>query len=176
MSNTKKLKPQKTVKQNKSELNLNIINQANENSFPTKEIEIIVGDKPYLVVIDTVFKTTKIEKMIKSLVKSENIKKFEEFDESVKLSYYMYLLIKTFTNLDIPDKLSFEQEINLISSLIDLGIYEKVMAEFSEDEIKKVNDFLHKFNLNLNDAIKEMNKDNEIEVSIVEDELGGQVE
>jgi len=149
MANTKKIK-NNTRKSNKSELNLNVINQANENLFTSKEIEIIVGDKPYSVKIDQNFRTTKIEKMINSLVKSENLKQFGEMDESIKLSYYMFLMIREFSNLDIPSNLSIEEEINLISSLIDLGIFEKIITEIPEDEIMKVNDYLQKFNLNLN--------------------------
>lgn len=157
MAKTNKIK-NNTRKSNKSELNLNVINQANENLFNTKEIEIIVGDKPYSVKIDQNFRTTKIEKMIKSLVKSENLKQFGEMDESVKLSYYFYLIIKEFSNLDIPDNLSIEEEINLISNLIDLGVFEKIIAEISEDQIMKVNDYLQKFNINLNEELEEINK------------------
>jgi len=180
MANTKKIKPN-TRKSNKSELNLNIINQANDNSFTIKEIEIVVGDKPYSVKIDQNFRTTKIEKMIKSLVKSENLKKFGEFDESIKLSYYMFLIIREFSNLDIPDNLSIEEEINLISNLIDLGIFEKIIAEIPEGEIMKVNDYLQKFNINLNKALEEINEGKNVSlenenVIINEDELGGQVE
>ncbi len=176
MSNTKKIK-NNIRKSNKSELNLNVINQANENLFTTKTVIIPVGGKDYSVEIQQVFRTTKIEKMVSSLVKSGNLKQFTEIDESVKLSFYMYLIIREFTNLDIPNNLSFEQEINLISSLIDLGIFELLINEIPESEVMKVNDYLQKFNMNLNQVLDDMNKDKNIsEVDIVEnDESGGQV-
>jgi len=162
MSNTKKIK-NTTRKSNKSELNLNVINQANENQFTTKTVIIPVNGKDYEVEIQQVFRTTKIEKMVSSLVKSENLSKFNSFDESVKLGYYFYLIIREFTNLDIPSNLKLEEEINLIDNLINLDIMSKIMDNIPEDEIKKVNDFLHKFNLNLTEVTKEMNesKDNE---------------
>jgi len=161
MSNTKKIKTN-TRKSNKSGLNLNVINSANEKQFTTKTIVIPVDGKDYEVEISQVFRTTKIEKMINSLVKSENLSKFSSFDESIKLSYYMFLIIREFTNLDIPDNLSIEEEINLISNLIDLGIFEAIMKEIPEDQIAKVNDYLQKFNMNLNKVLDEMNEGKDV--------------
>lgn len=160
MANTKKIK-NNTRKSNKSELNLNVINQANENLFTSKEIEIMVEDKPYSVKIDQNFRTTKIEKMISSLVTSENLKQFGELDESVKLSYYMFLIIREFTNLDIPNNISIEKEIILISNLIDLDIFSAILENIPESEIKKVNDYLKKFNMNLNMMLDENKTENE---------------
>lgn len=169
MANTKKIK-NPTRKSNKSELTLNIINQANEEQFPTKEIEIIVGDKPYSVKIDQNFRVTKIEKMIKNLVNSKNIEEFKKYDQSIQLSYYFYLIIKNFSNLDIPDDLEFEQEINFISSLVDLNIMSTIIENIPEEEIKKINDYLQIVNINLNNELEELKKNKVIEdVENVED-------
>jgi hypothetical protein len=149
---------QKKNKKNANRLDFNTINKASEKQFVTKEIEIIVDDKPYSVAIDTVFKTTKIEKLIDRLIKSDNLQQYSELEDSVKLGYYFYLIIREFTNLDIPDNLSLEQELVLIKNLIDLGIYSAILAEIPDAEIRKIHDYLHKFNMNLNE-IKNGNMD-----------------
>ena len=139
----------------KNKLDFNTIKKTSAKQFTTKKIEILVDDKNYSIAIDQVFRTTKIEKMIMKFVNSENINHFSACDESVKLSYYFYLIIKEFTDLEIPDDLKFNEEINLISSLIDLDIFEQIMKEVPKTEIKKVNDFMAKFNVNLNKIINE---------------------
>jgi len=161
MANTKKVK-NNIRKSNKSELNLNVINQANDKQFIIKAVIIPVNGKDYEVEVSQVFRTTKIEKMINGLIKSDNLKQFGDLDESVKLSYYMFLIIREFTNLDIPNNLKLNEELNLINSLIDLGIFESIMQEIPESEITKINDYLQKFNMNLNKFMEDDQITNEL--------------
>jgi len=181
MSNTKKVRNNKTNRVNKSKLNLNVINSAN-SKFTTKTILVPVDGVDYEVKIDQIFRTSKIEKMVMDFLNTENItKNLDTLDETVKLSFLMYLIIKNFTNLDIPNNLKFEEEVNLISSLIDLGIFEVIISQIPESEITKVNEFMQKFNMNLNKVMEEENvniniSDDEVnENAIVTDGEGGQV-
>jgi len=152
MANTKK----SNKKGNK--LNLKAIESASKK-FTTKTVIIPVNDVEYEVEIQQVFRTTKIEAMIKKLLNSENLTEFNTFDESVKLSYYFYLIIREFTDLDIPNNLKLNEELNLINSLIDLGIFELIMVEIPESEITKINEFMQKFNMNLNQMLEETKTD-----------------
>ena len=151
MANTKKT----NKKGNK--LNLKAIESASKK-FTTKTVIIPVDDVEYEVKIQQVFRTTKIEKMVMDFLKSENVKEIEKLDESVRIAYFMFLIMKEFTDLDIPNNLKFNEQINLINSLIDLGIWEEIFKEIPEEEIAKVNEFMVKFNLNLNKVIEEMNE------------------
>lgn len=137
-----------------NKLNLKAIESASKK-FTTKTIIIPVEGTDYEVEIDEIFKTTKIEKMVMDFLKSENVKKIEELDESIRIAYFMYLIMKTFTSLDIPNNIKFEEEINLINSLIDLRIWEAIMSEIPEEQITKVNEFMVKFNTNLNEILKD---------------------
>lgn len=150
---------------NKKKLNMKIIENANKNQFTQKTVSVIVDGNEYDIIIDQQFKTTKIEKMVKNYLNSENREKFNELDEGAKIGYIMFLIIREFTDLDIPNNLKFEEEINLINSLIDLGVFEKIVQNIPESEIVKVNEFLQKFNENLNEIIKSEN---------IEDKLDGE--
>ena len=168
-------------------LNLNAIKNASQKQFTTKTITVPVDGQEYEVIIDQIFKLTKIEKMVMDFLKSEKVKELEEIDESVKIAYFMFLILKEFTNVDIPNNLKFEEEINLINSLIDLGIWEEIFKYIPEEQITKVNEFMQKFNLNLNKVIEEMGNEGKSEseseevTDIVEgnegiiEESGGQV-
>jgi hypothetical protein len=142
---------------NKKKLNMKIIENANKNQFTQKTVSVIVDGNEYDIIIDQQFKTTKIEKMVKNYLNSENREKFNELDEGAKIGYIMFLIIREFTDLEIPNNLKFEEEINLINSLIDLGVFEKIAQNIPESEIIKVNEFLQKFNENLNEIIKNEN-------------------
>lgn len=142
---------------NKKKLNMKIIENANKNQFTQKTVSVIVDGNEYDIIIDQNFKTTKIEKMVKNYLNSKNREKFNELDEGAKIGYLTLLIIREFTDLDIPNNLKFEEEINLINSLIDLGVFEKIAQNIPESEIIKVNEFLQKFNENLNEIIKNEN-------------------
>jgi len=149
-----------------NKLDLSVIKNASSKQFTTKTVCIPVDGKDYFVEIDTVFKTTKIEKMIMDFLKSENVKKLEELDECSKISYFMLMIICNFTSLEIPKDLEFAEQLNLISNLIDLGIFEKLIEQISDDEIKKVNEFMQKFNMNLNKALEELNESKEDNINV----------
>jgi len=163
-----------------NKLDLNTIKNASSKQFTTKTVCIPVDGKDYFVEIDTTFKTTKIEKMVMNFLKSEDVKELEVLDEGSKISYFMFMIIRNFTDLSIPEDLGFAEQLNLISNLIDLGIFEKLIENIPEDEIKKVNEYMVKFNLNL-DKIIEEGKENLISEDVVEnktvnDESGDLIE
>jgi hypothetical protein len=164
---------QKKNKKNANRLDFNTINKASEKQFVTKTITIQVDGKDYEVTIDQSFKTTKAEKLIDSLTKPEKLQRLQQINEcsdSIKVSYYFYLIIREYTDLDIPNDLTFEQELVLIDGLINLGIYETILSEIPDGEIKKITDLIHKFSVNLQEVTKEMNVEN----LALENELSGQ--
>lgn len=169
----------KTNKKNNNKLDFNTIKKANDSVFTTKTLIISVDGKDYEVQIDQVFKTTKIEKMVLNFIQSEDVKEVEKLSDSTRLAFFMYLIIKNFTDLDIPDGLDLAEQLNLINSLIDLGIFEAIMKEISDSEIQKVNDYMNKFNLNLDKVIEEMKNNENVDefifnenVIVNEDNLG----
>lgn len=138
-----------------NKLNLKTINKAEKHTFTQKTITIPIDGKEYEVKIDTVFRQTKIQEMITKFLTSKNFQDFNVLDDAIKLSYYMFMILKNMTDLEIPEDITLAQEINLINSLIDLGIWEAIFAEISEDEINKVNKYLKKFNENLGELTKD---------------------
>lgn len=139
-----------------NKLNLKAINKLERHTFIQKTITITIDDKEYEVKIDSAFRQTKIKDMIIKFFTSKNFKDFSELeDEGTKVLYYMFLIVKTMTDLEIPDDITLAQELNLINSLIDLGIWDAIFAEIPEGEMKKINDFLQKFNENLNEAVNQ---------------------
>jgi hypothetical protein len=139
---------------NKKKLNLKAIETASKK-FTTKKIIIPVNDVEYEVEIDEVFKTTKIEALIREFLESSQKNNLNELDNTVKFSYYFYFIFKYFTDIDIPKNLKFKDELKLISELIDLGIYEQISKNIPQTEIKKVNEYMQELTSNLNEMLKD---------------------
>jgi hypothetical protein len=100
---------------------------------------ITSGGKDYEVLMDEKFKTTKLSKMIFEGI--ENQKQLT--DENVKISYYLFLMIKYFTDVEIETE-DLAEQLAILNEMIDLGIYEQLTAAIPESEIKRASDFMLK--------------------------------
>jgi len=103
--------------------------------------------------VDQKFRPTKLNELIVEAI--TNYDKFKELDESVKVSYLMFLAIKYFTNLEVAKTDTLEEQIRILNAMLDLEIFDKIVSEFPESELEKINDYMLKFN----DRIDEFMKD-----------------
>jgi len=131
------------AKSNK-QLTSSILLQEQSKLFVQKKVNIHINKKDYEVLVDQVFLPTKLNALImESISNYDNLK---ELDESVKVSYLMFLAIKTFTNVEIAKTDDFETQIRILNALINLEIFDKILGEFPEIELEKINEYMLKFN------------------------------
>ncbi|PIH59674.1 hypothetical protein [Paenibacillus sp. LK1] len=101
-----------------------------------------VFDKEYEVEIDNVFVTSKIEKIHKEIL--EIIAEIhQQTDISEKeamqiLKLLPLLTIREFTDVPIPEKLSFIELVGIVIKLSDGGILEAVHKELPKKELRKI--------------------------------------
>lgn len=128
----------------------------------TKKL-IRVGD--YEVTVDEQLRPTKIQTMI-----AELIEKDEYASENGYLfnpsEYALILFVKYFTDVKIPD--SYEQQIAMLSLLVDLEYLEPIINAFDKDEMDKLNKMIKQYQSNLNLLMNEMVKMSEEENGEVE--------
>ena len=84
-----------------------------------------------------------------------NYEKIKELDESVKISYLMFLAIKQFTNLDFSKTDDFKTQISILNAMLDLEVFDKIVSEFPESELEKINDYMLKFNDKIDQFMKD---------------------
>lgn len=104
------------------------------------EAYVSIGDDVYAVKIDEVFRTSKQSKVLDDMIKF-----FQEGGQRVEIlevatPYTSLLLIKHFTDLEIPD--DFDDAIAHLNVLIDTGVFEAVLNELPEKEVIKTYDKL----------------------------------
>lgn len=97
----------------------------------------------YNINLDMVFRPTKLQALLRELAdKMAYVNANKEIDYELVdwTSYGLFLMLKYFSSLDIPD--AFEEQITVMEYLIDNNFMEPIMKGFEESEIKKFNDML----------------------------------
>lgn len=114
---------------------------------------------PYKIKIDNVFRKTKQHKLLEDLMLfiNESNKRLEILD--VATPYITLLLIKHFTNLDIPDDI--DEAIEVMNILIDLDIFSEIVNLMPENEVIKMYETLNASIERMNLSIEEMLKESE---------------
>ena len=140
------------AKSNK-QLTSSILLQEQSKLFVQKKVNIHINKKDYEVLVDQKFLPTKLNALImESISNYDNLK---DLDESVKVSYLMLLAIKTFTNVEIAKTDDFEYQIRVLNSLINLEVFDKIVSEFPESELEKINEYMLKFNNKIDEFMKD---------------------
>ena len=136
-----------------NKLTSSILLQEQSKLFVQKKVNIHINNKDYEVLVDQKFLPTKLNALImESISNYDNLK---ELDESVKISYLMLLAIKQFTDIEIAKTDDFEYQIRVLNSLINLEIFDKIVSEFPESELEKINDYMLKFNSKIDEFLKD---------------------
>lgn len=150
-----------------NKLNAGIIKQAYSKEFTKKKLTVLIDNKSYEILIDEKFKTTKLNEMVLEVLK--NYENYEKLPDNLRLTYIYFIMIKYFTDLDVTTE-TFEEQLALIEALIDLNIFETIIASFVETEINKLVEYMKKFTERLVELMKE-NKSAEDIVSEIESEI-----
>ena len=138
---------------NNKKLTSSILLQEQSKLFVQRKVIININKKDYDVLVDQVFLPTKLNKLIMESV--SNYEKIKELDESVKISYLMFLAIKQFTNLDFSKTDDFKTQISILNAMLDLEIFDKIVSEFPESELEKINEYMLKFNDRIDEFLKD---------------------
>jgi len=136
-----------------NKLTSSILLQEQSKLFVQKQVIVNINKKDYEVLVDQKFLPTKLNQLILESV--SNYDNLKDLDESVKVSYLMLLAIKYFTNVEITKTNDFETQIRVLNALLDLEILDKILGEFPESELEKINEYMLKFNSKIDEFMKD---------------------
>lgn len=142
--------------------------------FRFKVVELKSNNgKTYKVKIADKFKETDIMKIVDGLLERSEMCKKENIKFNILLSLYG-LVIRTFTDIEFSKypnlKKEYLVEINVLESLIDLGVYEQLISSFDNREVQKVEEIFSKYAK----SMKRIN-DNIVSQNILKDDKNGEV-
>ncbi|OPH61714.1 hypothetical protein BC351_00280 [Paenibacillus ferrarius] len=129
----------KKVKQ----LNLAAINNLHKEY--EKQTEYQFGE--YAIKIDDKFQTSKMDKLLQEY--GEHYRTIhsstdspQEMDNAKSSSLMFMLVIKHFTDLPLPEKLTLEELLNAFSKIVNIGLFEMIINNISEENMNWVREKL----------------------------------
>ena len=124
---------------------LNTVNISKEHSKFNEKFVAHILDGKYDVEIHKHFKTTDIQKLLIDYQELlEQLRKQHIDIDTIQAMSYLFptLLIKYFTNVDIP--LDISKMLIVIEKLVDIGAYEEILNNLPQDEVKKASEIIEK--------------------------------
>ena len=131
------------------------IKAAEKNIFSKKRMVTIVnkfGDS-YNVTYDKEIKTTKLLRVLDEL--KDRMLILNKYNVQYDYTAHIYiLLIKHFTDIEFPEihcktkdeiENSFRDEMSMMEALLDLDLYGRIMENFTEENLKDINEFIDNF-------------------------------
>lgn len=119
-------------------LNLGTLKSEDNKFYTEKKITVNGHD----ILIQEHFRPTTIQRMFMELVEKVEYMKENGIKLSFLPSYIYILLIKYFTNIEVPEE--FEKQIQMLDLLIDNNYLEPVINAIPQEEIDKINTFIMK--------------------------------
>jgi hypothetical protein len=138
-------------------LTLAELKKQNKKLNETEEHKLEVNGQEYKIKVDKHFRQTKQHNVLDSLVEFFNEAGSRPEILDLATSYSTLLIIREFTNLDIPEDI--DDALDTMSVLIDLGLFGKIISVLPEDEVTKIYELLKlsidRMNENITEAEKE---------------------
>lgn len=119
-------------------LNLGTLKSEDNKFYTEKKITVNGHD----ILIQEHFRPTTIQRMFMELVEKVEYMKENGIKLSFLPSYIYILLIKYFTNIEVPEE--FEKQVQMLDLLIDNNYLEPVINAIPQEEIDKINTFIMK--------------------------------
>lgn len=139
------------AKQKNKKINSGDILSLHSKLFTQKKVILNINNQNYEVLVDEKFSVDKIQQLILEVIEMQ--KQIKTFDDALSLSNYsIYLIIKYFTNIELAKENDFEKQMRVYKAMLDLGIIEKVLENFDEYELNKINSYIKKVNDNIKKA------------------------
>ena len=147
-----------------TKMNLGNLKSLESKTFTKRKLII----DNYEVEVDEVFRDSKITELVKEFLLKLNYMK-ENNIEMNPIDYSIVLLLKYFTTIEIDDV--FENQIQILSILIDLGYIEQILNAFPEKEMIRLTEKLKEFPSKIEKIAEELKK-NDVKVEdLIIDEI-----
>lgn len=149
-------------------LNIQNINEQHSQYDELFTITLNMNGKDWELKANRYFNKSGIDNIVQTVIKNFQFKR--ESMEKILIPYLYILLIKQFTDLEVPDDLI--GQVDFLGKLIDLNIFSPIINSFPKDQMKlffeEVNEFSKSLNENMDGLLEEV-ENMEIENDEVKD-------
>ena len=141
-----------------SKINLDNLNRAHDKRFKAKRIEIECEGETFPVKVDLVFKDSKIRELVSKTAEDMEQAEAKGLADEILVISNMNI-IRTFTDVDFTEDLS--KNLQMFEVMTDLGITEKILNAFDENEFEKITEYMNQIQENLPKVLEALKENNE---------------
>lgn len=123
-------------------LNATTIKKAHGKKFTQKKVVVEVEGNEYEILIDEKFEAVKMQQL--AFEGLTNFKEFTSLDEGNQINYFSFLILKYFTNVDVKNVKKVADQLELMNSMLNLGIIGAIFDNMPAEEIHAVGEHLKK--------------------------------
>jgi hypothetical protein len=117
-------------------INLGTLKSEDNKFYTEKKITVNGHD----ILVQEHFRPSTIQRMLMELVEKVEYMKENNIKLSFVPSYILILLVKYFTNIEVPEE--FEKQIQMLDLLIDNNYLEPIINAIPQEEINKFDTFV----------------------------------
>ena len=147
-------------------LNLNAIKKVTKKYNKQKKAYISLDGENLEFCVDIYFSPEKRTKLIQKII--QNINYLKDVDESVYISYTLFLIIKYFSDINFVKENDFSKQLSILTDMINAEVFNDIIDKFDSKEIEKLNSELAESMKRAQELVKELIKNKELQNDILE--------
>lgn len=129
------------------------LKKQNKSLDEQREFKVTIGETVYKLSHDVTFRQSKKNKLLDDMVKF-----FQEATKNIEIlelatPYTTLLIFKHFTTLDVSEEIG--EALDLLDTLVDLGILNQIVAELPDDELTSVFEMITRTITTMSDNLSE---------------------
>lgn len=149
-------------------LNLNAIKKVAKKYNKQKKAYVSLDGENLEFCVDIYFSPEKRTKLIQEII--QNINYLKDVDESVYISYILFLIIKYFSDINFVKENDFSKQISILTDMINAEVFNDIIDKFDNKEIEKLNNELAESMKRAQELVKELIKNKELQNDVLESE------
>ena len=149
-------------------LNLNAIKKVTKKYNKQKKVYVSLDGENLEFCVDIYFSPEKRTKLIQEII--QNINYLKDVDESVYISYVLFLIIKYFSDINFVKENDFSKQLSILTDMINAEIFNDIIDKFDNKEIEKLNNELAESMKKVQELVKELIKNKELQNDVLESE------
>ena len=149
-------------------LNLNAIKKVTKKYNKQKKVYVSLDGENLEFCVDIYFSPEKRTKLIQEII--QNINYLKDVDESVYISYVLFLIIKYFSDINFVKENDFSKQLSILTDMINAEVFNDIIDKFDNKEIEKLNNELAESMKKVQELVKELIKNKELQNDVLESE------
>lgn len=129
-----------------------------KKEFAYKKLLLTIGGNEYEILVQEKLNDTSITSLVTNLIERYDYCKNHNIEFNT-IQHIYYLLIKYFTDIKFNSyeelEKSYKHELDTVSALIDLEVFDQILNQFDKDTLKRIQNMFDKYSNQLKSVVND---------------------